>query len=376
MSAPLRTRAGRIGMRAVTAALAGLALLTACSPRPAPPRWRAVPVPTDANFAGLWFADSLNGWVTGGGWAIQGGLVGRTRDGGRTWSFRSGVVPDRGRGGGLGRVRFLDRLRGCATAGSGRIMVTGDGGESWRPAKISGSAGGHLFDLRFLDARTGWSAGEGVLRTDDGGESWNTLQSSSGIGDVTVNAIHFVDATRGWLAGHSGVLMRSDDGGSNWRPVPLPLRAGERPILRDIAFSDPAHGWVVGERGCIFHTRDGGETWSLQENGVPVVRALPRGETRRRDVVPELETEPDRLALAAVGFADSLAGWAVGYYADVAESVVLHTADGGATWAVEHVQKGEHLRALFVLDRDHAWAAGDRARTRPQVILRYSRLAR
>jgi hypothetical protein len=63
----------------------------------------------------------------------------------------------------------------------------------------------------------------------------------------------------------------------------------------------------------------------------------------------------------------------VGYYADVAESVVLGTSDGGATWRVEHTQAGERLRSLFVLDASHAWAAGDRARTKPQVVLSYSR---
>jgi photosystem II stability/assembly factor-like uncharacterized protein len=86
--------------------------------------------------------------------------------------------------------------------------------------------------------------------------------------------------------------------------------------------------------------------------------------------LPELEVEPDRLALYAVQFADAERGWAVGYYADVAESVVLGTHDGGANWQIEHVQSGELLRALCVLDRDHAWAAGDRARTQAQVVLR------
>jgi photosystem II stability/assembly factor-like uncharacterized protein len=87
-------------------------------------------------------------------------------------------------------------------------------------------------------------------------------------------------------------------------------------------------------------------------------------------VVPELETEPDRLTVSAIAFADPEHGWAVGYYADVAESVVLRTENGGATWTTDHVQPGELLRSLFVLDRDHSWAAGDRARERPQVVLR------
>jgi len=65
-------------------------------------------------------------------------------------------------------------------------------------------------------------------------------------------------------------------------------------------------------------------------------------------------------------------GWAAGYYADVAESVILGTRDGGNTWEVERTQPGELLRSLYVLDSRHAWAAGDRARTAGQVILRRS----
>src|SRR5262249_6402670 len=156
----------------------------------------------------------------------------------------------------------------------------------------------------------------------------------------------------------------TDDGGEDWSSVALPFRVGERPTLWDITFTDAAHGWVVGERGNIFHTSDGGTTWILQESGVPVVRVIPKGEPPRpREIVPELETDPDRLALTAVQFADSASGWAVGYYADVAESVVLRTENGGASWETEHVEPGELLRSLFVLDREHAWAAGDRART-------------
>jgi photosystem II stability/assembly factor-like uncharacterized protein len=128
---------------------------------------------------------------------------------------------------------------------------------------------------------------------------------------------------------------------------------------------------VAGDLGSLFHTSDGGMTWTRQENGVPVVRVIPQGEPPRpREPVPELETEPDRLSISAVQFADSARGYAVGYYADVGESVVLATSDGGASWRVERVQPGEMLRSLFLLDAQHAWAAGDRARTAPQVVLR------
>lgn len=355
--------------------VAGSAAIAAGScARHAAPLWQAVAVPTDATFSGASFVDSANGWITGGGWDIDGGIVGRTRDGGRSWRFRSGVMPGAGTSFGLGRVQFLDSLRGCAAASGGNVLVTDDGGESWRPARAEGVPGTALFDLQFVDAAHGWAAGPGaVVRSTDGGESWHrVVRSVDDDASPTAFAVHFLDDSHGWLASDGGKLMRTDDGGRNWVAVPLPLKKDEHPILRDVTFLDDARGWVVGDGGVIFHTEDGGTTWMRQANGVPVVRPLEKGEKPRHDVLPELEGLPEKLALQAIAFADANRGWAVGSWSDVAQSVVLGTRDGGASWAVEHLQEGEMLRALCVLDSTHVWAAGDRARTAPQVVLRYT----
>jgi len=359
-------------MRARTLAVLGAVVLLSCTPSKQPSQWQAVEVPTDADFTGLWFTDAANGWLAGSGWSVDGGIVGRTRDGGRMWRFESGILPGGDRGAGLGRVQFRDSLRGWATAGVGRVLLTVDGGESWRPVWLPGMHGGYVHDLQFQADGQGWAAGTQIAHSDDMGETWRTLfESESANGYVTANAIHFIDASHGWLVGQVGALMRTDNGGSDWSRVSLPLAKDEHPTLWDITFVNTEQGWAAGERGCIFHTANGGATWERQERGVPIVRPLAKGEKPRHDVRPELETEPDRLTVSAIRFADPQHGWAVGYYADVAEGAVLRTDDGGATWSTEHVQPGELLRSLFVLDRDHAWAAGDRARTQPQVVLRY-----
>jgi photosystem II stability/assembly factor-like uncharacterized protein len=349
-----------------------LLVLSGCARHAPRQLWEATAIPTDAQFDGMWFTDSLNGWITGGGYAIDGGIVGRTRDGGRTWSFQSGVLEGGGARFSMGGVQFLDSLRGVSVGYGGIVLVTSDGGTNWRPVRYGRSGGDGLSDVQFIDSRNGWAVGPAsVVRTHDGGETWSLLVTNKAEnGYLSGNAIHFVDLWNGWMVGHSGILYRSSDGGDSWTRVPLPLREGEHPTLWDVTFTDPSHGWIVGEQGTIFHTEDGGVTWVRQENGVPIVRVLPPGESPKHDVLPELETEPARLSVSSVRFADNARGFAVGYYADVAESAVLATSDGGATWRVERVVPGELLRSLFLLDAEHAWAAGDRARTTPQVVLR------
>lgn len=351
-------------------------LVSGCSRQPSV-RWEAVAILTDATFDALCFTDSLNGWIAGGSYLIGGGILGRTRDGGRTWRFRSGLLPGGGTGFSFESMQFQDTLRGCAVGSGGVVLRTSDGGESWREVRRGRSAGDGLNDLQLIDERVGWAVGSASLvRTEDGGETWSPLmRGSSENGYFSGNAIHFTNLHRGWLAAHGGTLMHTEDGGYHWETATLPLRPGEHPALWDVTFTDDANGWVVGERGVIFHTEDHGLTWVRQENGVPIVRRLRRGETRRHEVVPELESEPDRLTLAAVRFVDSRRGQAVGYYADVGESVVIGTRDGGASWQVERVEPGEELRSLAVLDGAHSWAAGDRARTQPQVVLRYAAAA-
>src|SRR5262245_62005431 len=147
-----------------------------CGPRRAAETWQAVTVPTDADFRGLWFTDSLNGWITGGGWAVEGGIVGRTRDGGRTWHFQSGVLDGAGTQFSMSGVQFRDSLRGCSVGSAGIVLVTNDGGESWRSVRYGRSAGDGLSDIQFLDESNGWASGSAsVVRTHDGGETWAPL---------------------------------------------------------------------------------------------------------------------------------------------------------------------------------------------------------
>jgi photosystem II stability/assembly factor-like uncharacterized protein len=86
---------------------------------------------------------------------------------------------------------------------------------------------------------------------------------------------------------------------------------------------------AVGERGNILLSSDG-QHWTQ----VPV---------------------PVNATLTAVGFADASNGWAVGH-----DATILHTADGGKTWALQNFQPElqKPLLNLLVIDAQYAYALG------------------
>jgi len=360
-------------------ALAAFVLIAGCAKKRVepPPLWEPIALGSDAEFEDLWFADSLNGWAVGGGPSADGGIVGRTRDGGRIWSYSSGLMTTGSRGG-LAAVRFFGPNRGLIATDAGNVFVTDDGGENWRLARYGTSMSDNLADFDFVDPDNGWAVGGGgVYRTRDGGVTWVPACLSEPYDrELMGHAIEMIDARRGWLVGPHGTLRGTRDGGYSWEAPATPLAAEERPFLSDVCFPDPMHGWVVGEEGTILHTSDGGDTWIRQDSGLPDARSKPQPEIiqRRRGVIDTLDLggRTPSLSLTAVQFLDGQRGWIAGHYGPGGgRSLVLHTGDGGATWQREAESEGESLLALYVLDSEHAWAIGGRSRPGTHVVLRH-----
>lgn len=366
----------RPSLRRFALPLAALAL-AGCSAAPSGTQaWQALPIGTDAEFRDVYFADSLRGWMVGGGYDIEGGLVARTTDGGRTWAFQSGLLtPERAFRAGLNAVTFLSEQRGFVITDGGRIFATDDGGDNWRLVRYGRGPTDHLFGICFTDTSNGWVTGlGGVLRTRDGGEHWETvLRSSDENGYLWGNAIQFHDAWRGVMVGHAGGVWRSADGGATWVPAVTPLGGDDRPNLSALCFVDEQHGWAVGEEGTMLATTDGGASWFRQESGVPNASSEPKLERIAHPSGALLVDTGGRtpgLYLSAVRFTDREHGWAAGFFTHIGRSLLLQTADGGSTWRVEALVEGEELRALCLLSPERGWAVGDRVREGRQVLLR------
>ena len=307
--------------------------------------WTAQELGTDAEFKDVFFLDSERGWIVGGGHPVEGGIVGSTVDGGRTWSFSSGLIRGQTRPESvhLRAVQFLDEHRGFIVGSAGYVLRTVDGGEHWHPVHRGGR---HLADLQFVDLQTGWAVGGSTLiRTEDGGDTWASPMPGGSELPFSARAIQFLDRDRGWGVGVGGAIYGTTDGGESWSQL-IETRSGE-PGLWALRFVDTERGWVVGEGGTILRTEDGGQTWSRQET-------------------------PTSSFLTGVHFLDPTTGWAAGFDRSDSSSVILHTQDGGSTWRVQLPIEGQALFALAFTESGFGWAAGERVRPHPQRLFRYA----
>lgn len=336
-------------------------LISGCGQGGSKDSWERIELGTDAEFRDIFFLDDQNGWIVGAaGINVPGGIIGRTRDGGQTWEYQSGLIGKRSGSHSvdLNAVHFTTLQRGVIAAESGVILQTEDGGESWKKVPFGAAVYAHHQDLDFVDEMNGWILGrKGVLRTEDGGGTWKQVNEDKG---VMGNAIDFLNLEDGWVVGKFGKVYHTLDGGITWEIVPAlgnleGLKGDDIPTLTSVHFVDENHGWIAGylnqmtlmeqhRWAVILHTSDGGLTWTHQ---VHEVEAL----------------------LTAVRFADPLRGWSTGFNRNDGTSVILNTTDGGVTWNLQTTVFGEEILALAI-SGDRVWAVGDPVRNQPQQLLR------
>jgi photosystem II stability/assembly factor-like uncharacterized protein len=114
-----------------------------------------------------------------------------------------------------------------------------------------------LLDLAHAGGRT-YAAGERghILVSEDGGATWRQARVPT---RAMLTAVHFHDSNVGWAVGHDSVILRTTDGGATWSLLHYD-REDERPFL-DVWFSDAQNGIAVGAYGRLWMTQDGGTTW-------------------------------------------------------------------------------------------------------------------
>jgi len=83
---------------------------------------------------------------------------------------------------------------------------------------------------------------------------------------TTLTGVYFHDKMNGWVVGHDAVILRTTDGGKDWRKVHYDPE-GQTPLF-DIWFRDENHGIAIGAYGLYLFSEDGGASWEVSEMNI------------------------------------------------------------------------------------------------------------
>jgi photosystem II stability/assembly factor-like uncharacterized protein len=323
----------------------------------------------------------------------------------------------------LRAVHFVDSMTGWAAGDAGAVYRTTDGGRTWKPL-LSGVSANINF-VYFLDWNHGWMIGDSTSKDDDGetvllstingGRTWMIQKIPN------LLSVHFSDLQNGWAVGRNATVLRTTNGGNDWKPVEeiqnvigLPVESSNYNFgFRDVYFLDANHGWLIGNFygraqsniGGLFVTTDGGNTWKrlpltfqtqyvsgrftpgllhsvrfVDENTGSVTGEMRDGEnrfffalhTRDGGKTWEQHRTPSR-ATHSTQFLDPTNGWMAAFApregsaeAVVYDTSLMRTDNGGLSWQNDFTAKGSRIRSIFFLSPYKGWAVGDRG-----MILRY-----
>jgi photosystem II stability/assembly factor-like uncharacterized protein len=297
------------------------------------------------------FADASHGWVAGWDFTTQRDTMFRTTDGGATWTQLSGLPTLRG----ISSISSTspDDLWLSVTDGSFHPVAlhSSDGGTSWSTLTPPGLKSCDA--VSFIDADRGWLAGYAtgdpwtprvrILHTVDGGQTWTAVDLSTSNNGQGLALAHQGTSTA-WCVGPDGFMARTQDA-VLWQRIGVP--AGWQPLpargLISISFSDASHGYVGGSHGALWETSDG-STW--RPLSVPLLNYW--------DI--DFASGDGRLA------------YVLGFDSKIQRYVVLKTTAGGTSW--RRVRTNLHrqiARGIFFLDARQGWVFGSR-RDHPYLL--------
>jgi photosystem II stability/assembly factor-like uncharacterized protein len=137
-------------------------------------------------------------------------------------------------------------------------------------------------------------------------DHWTQISSPT---HRTLTDISFINSNTGWIAGDSGTIIKTTNGGSDW----IVQNSGTFNYLEDIFFLNERLGWAVSY-----------EVFPVAPNflGTLLLKTTDGGDTWINYMYPDTNTY-----LSCVFFIDSLKGFMGGV-----SSIIVRTTDNGAVW--------------------------------------------
>jgi photosystem II stability/assembly factor-like uncharacterized protein len=170
-------------------------------------------------------------------------------------------------------------------------------------------------------------------------------------------SVHFTDPVNGYVAAHSGVVLKTSDGGVNWETTYTPPGAE----LSSVCFLTPDTGYIAGAGGVIMKTTDGGANWSSVSNGsnfnftsiffIDTQTGYVAGKSDGSTILKTVDggdtwdtclTLPE-FSLSKITFPDAGHGFAIGALWDASPlGIIVKTTDGGDTWTDTVISEKNH----------------------------------
>jgi len=228
---------------------------------------------------------------------------------------------------GAGAYMLPDDLYGVAVikekiwvcAGYGRIFHTDDGVDwEYQETGVTKS----LISIDFIDENNGFAVGYWgtIIKTEDGGKNWKKVLVDNSK-NFFLTDIYFIDNERGFIIGEFARLMATIDGGKSWKQM---LGEDLDFMMNGIDFYDGQYGWAVGEFGTVYHSTDSGKTWAkidvegAEEYTLFGVKVI----------------DKDRVVITGV------------------DGMVLTTGDGGKSWEKKRVGEFQLFGVEFINPRE------------------------
>jgi photosystem II stability/assembly factor-like uncharacterized protein len=203
-----------------------------------------------------------------------------------------------------------DRI--VAVGGRGHILFSDDDGQSWTQAAVPVSV--LLTGVSFADSQNGWAVGHSgvILKTVDGGQTWKTQFDGN-----QANKMIITQSERRLAEMSAGLETAAEDDLEDLEyqveeatfaleDARLDAEVGASKPLLDVLFSSKFEGFAVGAYGYLFKTNNGGETWENYGGRIE---------------------NPDRFHLNAIAQIKSGALFIVGE-----AGVVFRSKDAGESW--------------------------------------------
>lgn len=202
-----------------------------------------------------WFFDANTGVVGGNSLAPNGDAIGRTTDGGRTFT-RISLGSEYHN---INKFYFINPTTGYACGNSvTKLVKTTDAGLTWTavpnvPSISYYSVFAHDENNIFIT-----TSGRRIFSTSNAGLSW-TEYILPGSANIDITDIEFKDASTGYITGNENYFAYTTNGGINWNPAFSPAALGQHDLK---IYQNNVY--TAGDFTKIYKTSNNGIDWVSQ----------------------------------------------------------------------------------------------------------------